>query len=374
MPATVPCQVAAGAGCDSIEVSAMVPSVRYSAGPDSAEEEMEVLIVNQREVPELLPMAECIDVMAGALAALTRGDSVMPLRGMARLPDQGGLLAWMPSLLPTAGVMGIKVISVFPGNEGTELESHQGAVLLFEAQRGRLLAVIDASEVTAIRTAAVSGVATRLLARVDAGDLAILGSGTQARTNLEAMLAVRDIERVRVWSRNRAHAEAFAETESRRHGISVEVSGGGREAVEGAGIVCTTTSATEPILQGHWLSPGAHVNAVGFSGPTGRELDTEAVLRSRLFADRRESILNEAGDFLIPKGEGVIGDDHVIGELGEVILGKVVGRTSPEEITLFESLGLAIEDLAAANHIYHRAAETGQGTRVELGGERHESS
>ncbi len=335
---------------------------------------MEILVVNQREVPELLRMEECIDVMAEALAGLARGDSVMPLRGMARLPDQAGLLAWMPSILPTAGVMGIKVISVFPGNEGTELESHQGGVLLFEAERGRLLAVIDASEVTAIRTAAVSGVATRLLARADAGDLAILGSGTQARTNLEAMLAVRDIERVRVWSRNRAHAEAFAETESRRHGISVEVSGGGREAVEGAGIVCTTTSATEPILQGQWLSVGAHVNAVGFSGPAGRELDTEAVLRSRLFADRRESILNEAGDFLIPKGEGVVGDDHVIGELGEVILGKVVGRTSPEEITLFESLGLAIEDLAAANHIYHRAAETGQGTRVELGGERHESS
>src|SRR6266540_4258673 len=144
----------------------MGPSVRYSAGSDStAEGEMEVLIVNQREVPELLPMAECIDVMADALAALTRGDSVMPLRGMAWLPDQGGLLAWMPSLLPAEGVMGIKVISVFPGNEGTELESHQGAVLLFEAERGRLLAIVDASEVTAIRTAAVSGLATRLLAR-----------------------------------------------------------------------------------------------------------------------------------------------------------------------------------------------------------------
>src|SRR6266498_1980153 len=315
----------------------MVPSVRYSADPArKARLMMEILVVNQREVPELLRMEECIDVMAEALAGLARGDSVMPLRGMARLPDQAGLLAWMPSILPTAGVMGIKVISVFPGNEGTELESHQGGVLLFEAERGRLLAVIDASEVTAIRTAAVSGVATRLLARADAGDLAILGSGTQARTNLEAMLAVRDIERVRVWSRNRAHAEAFAETESRRNGISVEVSGGGREAVEGAGIVCTTTSATEPILQGQWLSVGAQSNTIRISGP-------------------------------------VVGDDHVIGELGEVILGKVVGRTSPEEITLFESLGLAIEDLAAANHIYHRAAEPGQGTRVELGGERQRS-
>jgi ornithine cyclodeaminase/alanine dehydrogenase-like protein (mu-crystallin family) len=331
---------------------------------------MEVLVVSQREVPELLPMEECIDVMAEALAALTRGDAVMPLRGMAPLPDRAGVLAWMPSLLPAAGAMGIKVISVFP-NEGTELESHQGAVLLFEAERGRLLAIVDASEVTAIRTAAVSGLATRLLAREDADDLAILGSGTQARTHLEAMRVARDIRRVRVWSRNHEHAEIFAEDESRRHGISVEVSATARDAVEGAGVICTTTSATEPVLRGRWLSPGAHVNAVGFSGPTGRELDTEAVLGARLFADSRESILNEAGDFLIPRSEGVVGDQHVAGELGEVLLGKVEGRTSPEEITVFESLGLAVEDLAAVSHIYGRAQETGKGTRVELGGERH---
>ena len=331
---------------------------------------MEVLIVNQHEVPELLPMEECIDVMADALTALAHGDTVMPLRGMAGMPERAGLLAWMPSLLPGAEVMGIKVISVFP-NEGTELESHQGAVLLFEAKRGQLLAIVDASEVTAIRTAAVSGVATRLLAREDADDLAILGSGTQARTHLQAMTAVRDIHRVRVWSRDPQHARAFAESQARSGGISVEVSATAREAVEGASIICTTTSATEPVLQGRWLSPGAHMNAVGFAGPTGRELDAEAVARGRLFADRRESIQNEAGDFLLAKKEGAVGDDHVAGEIGEVLLGKVAGRTSPEEITIFESLGLAIEDLAAVNHIYRRAEETGKGTRVELGGERH---
>ncbi|MGH2555091.1 MAG: ornithine cyclodeaminase family protein, partial [Actinomycetota bacterium] len=269
---------------------------------------MEVVIVNQREVPELLPMQECIDVMADALSALTRGEAVMPLRSIVSLPDGSGLLASMPSMLPSAGVMGIKVITVFPGNEG-ELESHQGAVLLFEAQQGRPLAIIDASEVTAIRTAAVSGLATRLLARPDAGDVAILGSGTQARTNLEAMLAVRDVRRVRVWSRTREHAERFAERESPRHGVRVEVTGSAQEVVEEADIVCTTTSATEPVIRGRWLSPGTHVNAVGFSGPTGRELDTETVVRARLFADRRESILHEAGDFLIPKSEGAVGDD-----------------------------------------------------------------
>jgi ornithine cyclodeaminase/alanine dehydrogenase-like protein (mu-crystallin family) len=331
---------------------------------------MEVLIISQAEVPELLPMHECIDVMAEALAALSRGEVVMPLRSIVSLPDGSGLLASMPSMLPSAGVMGIKVITVFPGNEGTELESHQGAVLLFEAEQGRPLAIIDASEVTAIRTAAVSGLATRLLARPDAGDVAILGSGTQARTNLEAMLAVRDVRRVRVWSRTRQHADSFAETESARHGVRVEVAGAAQEAVEGADLVCTTTSAKEPVLRGQWLSPGAHVNAVGFAAG-GRELDTEAVVRARLFADRRESILNEAGDFLIPKGEGAVGDDHVVGELGEVILGTIEGRTSPEEITVFESMGLAIEDLAAAEHVYRRAGEKGLGTRIELGGERH---
>ena len=223
---------------------------------------MQVLIVSQQEVRELLRMEECIDVMADALAALTRGDAVMPLRAMAGMPEHPGLLAWMPSLLPASNVMGIKVISVFP-NEGTELESHQGAVLLFEATRGQLLAVVDASEVTAIRTAAVSGLATRLLARPDADDLAILGSGTQARTHLEAMTAVREIRRVRVWSRDPDHARIFAESVSGQRGLSVEVSVSVREAVEGASIICTTTSATEPILEGRWLSPGAHVNAVG---------------------------------------------------------------------------------------------------------------
>jgi ornithine cyclodeaminase/alanine dehydrogenase-like protein (mu-crystallin family) len=331
---------------------------------------MEVLIVNQHQVPELLPMEECIDVMADALTALAHGDAVMPLRGMAGMPEQAGLLAWMPSLLPGSDVMGIKVISVFP-NEGTELESHQGAVLLFETKRGQLLAIVDASEVTAIRTAAVSGVATRLLAPQEADDLAILGSGTQARTHLQAMTAVRDIHRVRVWSRDPQHARAFAESQARRGGMSVEVSSTAREAVEGASIICTTTAATEPILEGKWLSPGAHVNAVGFAGPSGRELDAEAVARGRLFADRRESIQNEAGDFLLAKKEGAVGEDHVAGEIGEVLLGRVAGRTSPEEITIFESLGLAIEDLAAVNHIYRRAQETGKGTRVELGGERH---
>ena len=233
----------------------------------------------------------------------------------------------MPAALLPDRVAGVKAITFFPGNEGTELDTHQGAVLLFEAERGRLLAMMDATSITAIRTAAVSGVATRLLAREDAGDLAILGSGTQARTHLEAMRTAREIRRVRVASKDLERARAFAERESGKHGIAIEPVASVREAVAGADIICTVTSSREPVLLGEWISPGAHVNAVGSSVPFARELDTAAVVRSRLYVDRRESALNEAGDFLIPKKEGAIGDDHIVGEIGEVLDRPAAGTT-----------------------------------------------
>jgi ornithine cyclodeaminase len=242
--------------------------------------------------------------------------------------------------------------------------------MLFEAKHGQLLALIDASQITAIRTAGVTAVATRTLAREDAGDLAILGSGVQARSHLEAMLNVRKIRRVRIWSRDPEHTRQFAEKASRRHGISIEPVATVQQAVEGADIICTTTAAPEPILRGEWIAAGAHVNAVGSSVSFTRELDTAAVVKSRMFVDRRESTLNEAGDFLFPKKEGAIGDDHILGEVGEVLIGKVKGRQLPDEITLFKSLGLAIEDVASANHIFTKAVEKGRGTWVELGGER----
>ena len=331
---------------------------------------MNVLVVNQAEVRALLPMYECMDVMEEALKTLARGDAILPLRPILWLPENVGELAMMPSYLGDIRAMGLKVISVFPGNQGTPYDSHQGAVLLFETEHGRLLAIMDASEITAIRTAAVSGVATRLLARTDADDLAILGSGVQARTHLAAMLHARTIRRVRVWSRNPDHASQFAERESRRHGIPVDTAGTPREAVEGASIICTTTASHEPVLEGACIASGAHVNAVGASAPFARELDTAAVARSRLYTDRRESMLKEAGDFLIPKGEGSIGDDHILGEIGELLLGTAPGRNTDDEITLFKSLGLGIEDLAAAHHIYRKAIAAGIGTAVELGGER----
>jgi ornithine cyclodeaminase len=242
--------------------------------------------------------------------------------------------------------------------------------MLFDTTNGRLLALIDATEVTAIRTAAVSGVATRLLARDDAGDLAILGAGTQARKHLEAMLEARNVARVRVWNRSAKRAAEFAARESERHRVRIETATSAQEAVDGADLICTTTSSTEPILEGKWISPGAHINAVGACIPTARELDSEAVAMARLFVDRRESTVSEAGDFIIPKTEGRIDHNHIRGEIGELLLGRVPGRTSPAEITVFKSLGLAAEDVAAAHLIYLKTTEAGTGTWVEMNAKR----
>ncbi|MCB8943603.1 MAG: ornithine cyclodeaminase family protein [Ardenticatenaceae bacterium] len=335
---------------------------------------MKVLIINQSEVAELLPMNECIETMAKALATLARGEAIVPLRPVMWLPERVGALGMMPGYIGgEMQAMGVKVVSVFPGNHGTEYDSHQGTVLLFETKNGRLLSLMDASQITATRTAAVSGVATRLLARDDAHDLAILGSGVQAKSHLAAMLAVRGIQRVRVWSRNGEHARHFAQTQSQKHGLTIEVSDSVAEAVRGADIVCTTTAAPEPILQAEWLSSGVHINAVGSSVAFARELETAVVVQSRLYVDRRESTVNEAGDFLFPKKEGAVDDSHIVGEIGEILLGKVAGRQNDEEMTLFKSLGLAVEDVASAYHIYKKAVVMGKGTWVELGGERHEN-
>lgn len=332
---------------------------------------MEVLIVNQEEVARLLPMAQCIDVMADALAALARGEGTQPLRPVMWLPERVGALGMMPGYLGHIKTMGIKVVSVFPGNQGTEYDSHQGTVMLFETKNGRLLALMDATEITAVRTAATTAVATKLLARQDATDLAILGSGVQARTHLEAMLLTRPLERVRVWSRTREHAEQFARREAARHEVEIEVMSDVGSAVRDADIICTTTSSPEPILNGAMLAAGAHVNAVGSSVSFARELDTAAVVKSRLFVDRRESTVNEAGDFLFPKKEGAIDDNHIVAEIGEILTGQHPGREGQDDITLFKSLGLAVEDVASAHFVYEQAVEQGVGTWVELGGGRH---
>ena len=329
---------------------------------------MKVLFLNEPAVHELLEMRATIPLMHDTLVTLARGDAVLPLRSLMRLPDGSGILGLMPGYLGAPQAFGLKVVSVMPGNHGTAYDSHQGVVMLFGVTHGEPLAILDATAITAIRTAAVSAAATQALARADAGDLALLGSGTQARTHLAAMAAVRTLRRVRVWSRTRANAERFAREQSARHGIAIEVSASAEDAVRGADLVCTTTSAREPVLAGDWLAPGAHLNAVGACFAASRELDARAVARARLFTDRRESCLAEAGDFLIARAEGAIDDAHLLGELGDVFLGRLPGRSAPGDVTLFESLGIAVEDLACAHFLLARARERGAGTWLEWGG------
>lgn len=328
---------------------------------------VKVVIVNQEEVKSLLPMGDCVEVIGEALRALSQGNAILPLRMAVKLPQEN-ILGIMPSYLENIQTVGAKVITVFPMNHGTKYDAHQGVVMLFDTDHGSLRAIIDATAITGIRTAAASAVAARVLAKKNAGDLAIIGAGTQARAHLEAMLLIRDIRRVRVWSIFKEEAKEFALRESKRLGINVEAIETGRETVEGADLICTTTPSPEPVLRGEWVAEGAHINAVGSCSPHTRELDTIAVVRSRVFADRRESVLNEAGDFLIPKEEGALNDSHLLGEIGDILTGKIEGRQSDKEITLFKSLGLAVEDLAAAHHVYLKALEKGVGQQVEIGG------
>lgn len=327
---------------------------------------MSTIVVNGTRVREFLPMRECIDAMERAFRALARGRAVVPLRPVVRIPgDAGGALAAMPAYLDDPRSLGVKAISVFAGNEGTVHDSHQGAVLFFDPDHGALVAIMDAGAITAVRTAAASAVATRLLARPDANDLAMLGAGVQAHSHLEAMRAVRPVRRVRVWSRTPARAAEFA----RRYDasdLSVTAVATPREAVEQADLVCTVTSAREPVLLGDWLRPGAHLNVVGASVAAAREVDTAAVLRSACFVDRRESALREAGDLVIPIRDGALNESHIRAELGEMLEGTSDGRRTPEEITLFKSVGLAVEDLAAADIVYRRARDDRGVPRIDL--------
>lgn len=337
-----------------------------------------VLVLSQGDVRRLLPMAECVDLMEQTLAALGRGEAVQPVRSITPMPGGGGLLGLMPGYLGSArlegsereGILGLKAISVFPGNHGTPFDSHQGVVLLFEPVNGCLRAIVDATSITAIRTAAVSAAATRALARPDADEVAILGSGVQAAAHLEAMRAVRPIRRVRVWSRSPENARRFAEASRDVGRLEADPAATAEQAVRTASIVCAVTSAREPVLRGAWLSPGAHVNAVGACVPAARELDTEAVRRARVFVDHRAAAMVEAGDLLIPIAEGAITPEHVQAEIGDVFAGTHPGRRDGEEITLFKSLGLAVEDLAAAARVFARAAASGAGTLVAVGGAR----
>jgi ornithine cyclodeaminase/alanine dehydrogenase-like protein (mu-crystallin family) len=319
---------------------------------------MSLLVLSDSDVHALLDMESCVAAMEDVLAALARDELTMPLRFIVRSPGTQ-LLGLMPAHRGgSAPLFSLKEIVVSPANSARGLDPHQGAVVLHDGETGVLQAVVNASAITEIRTAAVSAVATKLLARPGARTVAILGAGVQARAHALAMRTVLDDVELRLWSRTPAHAEALALEAHATVCASVE------EALAEAEVVCTCTAASEPIVERSWLAPGTHVNAVGSSIPTARELSADVVATSSLFVDRRESTVNEAGDYLGAVREAGIGPDHIVAELGELLVGQHPGRREDAEVTVFESLGLAAEDLAAAALCVERARERRVGTEV----------
>jgi ornithine cyclodeaminase len=333
---------------------------------------MRVLVLSHRDVLRALPPQACAEAMAAVLAEHARGGSFMPLRSVMAPPDAAGFLGLMPGWRGQqpdgAAVFALKAVCIVPSNPARGLDAHQGLVTLFDGETGQPSAILDASAITEIRTAAVTAVATRVLARPDARTLAILGAGTQARAHLAALLPVREFTRVRVYAPTEAHARAMVD-QAGDAGAKAELSvaPSAQDAVRDADVVVTATSSREPVLRRDWLKPGAHLNAVGASTPRARELDTATVAASALFCDSRESLRNEAGEFQLAIAEGLItGEDHVRAELGEVLAGSAPGRRDDGELTLFRSLGLAVEDLAAAETAVAAAKSAGLGTEVEL--------
>ncbi|SHJ19332.1 ornithine cyclodeaminase [Dethiosulfatibacter aminovorans DSM 17477] len=314
-----------------------------------------MLVIGKEEVRELLSMKECIELMKGTLMDLNEGKASMSLRSMNKLAGDDFYLL-MPAYLNEKGYFGVKLITILPSNHAKNLPSHQGVVLLFSAEDGQEKATIDCISITALRTASVTAVATDLLARKDANKLGFLGAGVQARNHVESLMLVRDVEEIRVWDLHKEAAEKFAEEMSEKHNVKVIVCNNAEEVVSNSDVVTTVTLAKEPVLKGEWLKPGTHINAIGASAKAYREIDSDAVAQARLYVDKKESCTGESSDYLVPLSEGKISDDHIVAEIGDVLLGKAGARETDTEITMFEGMGLAVEDIASATYIYQKAA------------------
>lgn len=312
-------------------------------------------ILNREAVAESLSHADCIDAVEAAMRAVSRGDTIMPLRRYMDIPRQGGKFTLMPGYLGEPCTFGVKIVSKYPRSPDSPYGSHVGAVMIFDSAEGIPIALLDGSELTAIRTAAASALATRVLARADGATLAILGTGTQALHHVRALTCVRSITEVRVWGRTGAHARRLARRLALPASVSARVCAGAREAVDGADIVCTTTSAVEPVLEGRWLAPGSHVNLVGAAIASSAEADIDVVTRSRFFVDYKASAMDQAGELLAAIRDGAVSESHIAGEIGDVLAGNVSGRRDDEEITVYKSLGVAAQDLAAAYAAFRNA-------------------
>lgn len=319
------------------------------------------LLLSEEDVRIVLSMDDLIGAMRTALEQFSARAVEQPLRTVLEVGLQKAAFGVMPAFIKDPPALGAKLVTVFSSNTGAGLPTHLATILLFDSMTGELIAIMDGRFITEARTAAVSAVSTELLAKKDARVLAVIGSGVQARSHVDAIRRVRDVHAVRAWSPNQEHLAGFVREMQPRTGANVTVCASAREAVDGADIVVLATSSHEPVVRGEWIGDGTHVCAVGACRPDQREMDTPLVARGRLFVDSRSGALAEAGDVLLPMREGAFDESHIVGELGEVSSGIVPGRRSETEVTIFKSLGMAVEDVAAAHLAYEKAAERGLG-------------
>ena len=324
------------------------------------------LVLTEPDVRALVSMDELIEAMEGALAAFSAGDVVQPLRSVLAVGAGARFLGVMPAYVPGASALGAKLVTVFPDNRARSLPTHRATIVLIDPESGELLAVVDGRYLTEARTAAVSAVSAKHLAAPGPATLAILGSGVQARSHLEALARVGELAEVRVWSPTAAHRDRFAAEMAAQAPGRIHAVATAGAAARGATLIALATAATTPVLSSAEVADGAHVCAVGACRPDQREMDGALVARARVFVDSREAALHEAGDLVIPIREGRFGPDHLAAELGDVAAGRAPGRTSPSQVTVFKSLGLAVEDLAAAALVYRRACERGIGRGVAI--------
>jgi ornithine cyclodeaminase len=319
------------------------------------------LLLDESDVRAVLPMPDLIDSMEQALAAHAAGRATQPVRTVLEAGADRNYFGVMPAALREPTAIGAKLVTVFHRNHERGLPSHLATILLFDADTGALAAVMDGRYITEARTAAVSAVSVRHLARPDASVLALIGSGVQARSHLEAIRHVRRLGDVRVWSPTAAHRERFAAEMSGAPGLRVRAVASAAAAADGADLVVLATASPNPVITEHDVAPGTHIAAVGACRPDQREMTGALVARARVFVDSRAGALAEAGDLILARRDAAIGDNHVVGELGELLLGQVAGRTAADDITLFKSLGMAVEDVASARLVLTRATLAGRG-------------
>lgn len=323
-------------------------------------------ILSRSDVKQALPMRDAIEAMKRAFSELSGGRAIVPLRTMIPIPDRKGLAGFMPGYIPADDQVAIKIVSVFHDNAKQGLPLIQALVVVIDGTNGEMLAVIEGGYLTALRTGAASGAATSLLARQDARVAAILGTGVQGQTQLEAVCAVRTIQEAWVYDLSNQRAATFAEEMTQQLGIPVHAVGTPGEAVSRADVICTATTSASPVFDDRDVLPGAHINAVGAHTPQMQEIPAETVARALVVVDQREACMAEAGDLLIPLGQGVISQEQLTTELGEVVSGEKAGRTLNDQITLFKSVGVAVQDVAAAAAILRAAERLDLGTVVTL--------